>query len=1185
MNRLGKKITSFALAATTFVWLSGAMMFIPVAHGQTVADLQTQIAALLAQITALTAQLNTIQGGTPSGFTFTSDLTVGSKGEDVKALQQWLNANGFQVAASGAGSPGLETTTFGPLTRAALAKYQAANNITPSVGYFGPKTRAWVNSLAVSPPVVPPGTVPVPATGLTMTLAADNPAGVSVPFGANNVPFMKFNLSGSGKVDTITFTRIGAGVAADFAASGMYLLDETGARLTTGRTVNTTSHEVTFTGLNLNVSGVKTLTLVAAMRTSSAGAGNKNAFEINSASKISGSVEVGGSFPIRSNEFSLTSAGVPGVTITTSTIPSNPKVGELQAKLVTFKLENTSSTDDLMVNRVTLRYSGAVSRSYLSNFNLKYAGNVVATGAPVNSKDLLVLTFSPEFKLERGQSRIFELFGDVSAGTRAGSSETIKFYIEDANDIVAKSGLYGYGAIVTNSWTNATSIAIDGGQITITFNGPTAQDIPTNGQDVTVADFTVASANNVEVKNLRFTFTSTGMGGATNEKITDLKVKDSVSGSVIAGPYGTDLTTTTAGIVLSDTWTIGAGQSRRLKVTVDVGSASALGNDTAYVTLVAFNSTDIKNVDSNTDVATSDIVPNGVTGNTMTIKAPDLTVTLAGQPSSRTLSAGATNVDLLGVNLRAVSDDIQIRTIKLTASGASLSAAQLTDSLGQIVLLLGGTQIGLSKSFTGSALPLTAEFTNLNKTIKKGESMTLVARSLALSNIASSTTYVVGLADLSADITAVDTQGNTLSLTGSVNPVTGGGSVVVTLATPSLTITRVGAGSFDTDSTFAVAGGTRALTRLEFRATNGDVTVKKLQLGVSNSATTATDTGIADEIAEVVGGVGGVSLRMCSDSGCTSKTDVAGLTGLAVDATGNRAGTALAESPTGFFTIPRGETRYFVVEALLNQIQIGSGDKGDSGTSLYASVGAGNSGTTFEAVSGNTTLTTFTTSTGGIARAVVGTEKIVLRSVPTLSVAKPQGVLANGTVPVIDVIIGADTAPIAIKAFGINIAATLASVTAPTGGTGTANGNVDITNITTNATVLIASVSGAAIAGGSSGDFYIVLLNPLLVYPGSPQTLRVKVTASDVGTAANGARLLAQLDRNETSQFTSATSGDLLGVLMNFTGATTTQNASMIKQWAWADLSDDQTGVVTNTDWANAVLIRPFPTDSVSITP
>ena len=77
---------------------------------------------------------------------FTRSLTTGSSGNDVKNLQQYLNAKGFTVSLTGPGSQGNETNYFGALTRQALARFQKAHSIYPSVGYFGPITRGFVNS-------------------------------------------------------------------------------------------------------------------------------------------------------------------------------------------------------------------------------------------------------------------------------------------------------------------------------------------------------------------------------------------------------------------------------------------------------------------------------------------------------------------------------------------------------------------------------------------------------------------------------------------------------------------------------------------------------------------------------------------------------------------------------------------------------------------------------------------------------------------------------------------------------------------------------------------------------------------------------------------------------------------------------------------------------------------------------
>lgn len=82
----------------------------------------------------------------PVGYTWTRDLYLGVVGDDVKHLQMYLNNHGYTVAVSGAGSAGNETTYFGQLTKHAVMKLQAKNNINPVAGYFGPLTRAFVNT-------------------------------------------------------------------------------------------------------------------------------------------------------------------------------------------------------------------------------------------------------------------------------------------------------------------------------------------------------------------------------------------------------------------------------------------------------------------------------------------------------------------------------------------------------------------------------------------------------------------------------------------------------------------------------------------------------------------------------------------------------------------------------------------------------------------------------------------------------------------------------------------------------------------------------------------------------------------------------------------------------------------------------------------------------------------------------
>ena len=71
--------------------------------------------------------------------TFIRNLTLGSKGIDVIALQAILEGKGYLTMPVG-----VAKGYFGLLTRRALAQYQQAEGILPALGFFGPKTRAHI---------------------------------------------------------------------------------------------------------------------------------------------------------------------------------------------------------------------------------------------------------------------------------------------------------------------------------------------------------------------------------------------------------------------------------------------------------------------------------------------------------------------------------------------------------------------------------------------------------------------------------------------------------------------------------------------------------------------------------------------------------------------------------------------------------------------------------------------------------------------------------------------------------------------------------------------------------------------------------------------------------------------------------------------------------------------------------
>ncbi|PIR38319.1 MAG: hypothetical protein COV34_01795 [Candidatus Zambryskibacteria bacterium CG10_big_fil_rev_8_21_14_0_10_42_12] len=112
-----------------------------------VRDLQEKLKALLSG-SNLSDTINN-----SSTCLFEKDLYVGSQGEDVRCLQQYLNNNGYVLAESGIGSPGNESTFFGLLTKNTLKTFQEFYGdvilkplgLTSGTGYFGESTRTFIN--------------------------------------------------------------------------------------------------------------------------------------------------------------------------------------------------------------------------------------------------------------------------------------------------------------------------------------------------------------------------------------------------------------------------------------------------------------------------------------------------------------------------------------------------------------------------------------------------------------------------------------------------------------------------------------------------------------------------------------------------------------------------------------------------------------------------------------------------------------------------------------------------------------------------------------------------------------------------------------------------------------------------------------------------------------------------------
>ena len=231
-----------------------ALSFASPVGAVTVAELQNQINALM-------AQLATLQGGSSVSTTFTTDLTIGSKGDQVSALQQALVSKGFLTMPAG-----VAYGYFGNLTKSAVAAWQAANGITPAVGYFGPKSRAAFGGAVAGTPGTPstpatPGSTGITTPGVegTLSVTSNNSGLVSTAYaGDSKIAILGFNVEAKTSDIAIQRVKLDLGTVTKLYTKGyskMYVTD--GSNVLASMDLNSSTvvkdnsrYFITFTGFS-----------------------------------------------------------------------------------------------------------------------------------------------------------------------------------------------------------------------------------------------------------------------------------------------------------------------------------------------------------------------------------------------------------------------------------------------------------------------------------------------------------------------------------------------------------------------------------------------------------------------------------------------------------------------------------------------------------------------------------------------------------------------------------------------------------------------------------------------------------------------------------------------------------------------------------------------------------------------
>ncbi|MEW6027588.1 MAG: hypothetical protein AB1599_09890, partial [Planctomycetota bacterium] len=654
-------------------------------------------------------------------------------------------------------------------------------------------------------------------TGLSVALAASTPASATIPSSASNVPFASFNFTASSDgavtISSLKFMRTGVGATTNFI--NMYLY-EGETRLTNGRSVNSSSNQITFNGFNYSVPAgtTKTLTLVGDIDASITG---NHAFSIQEANYVSTTATVSGSFPMTGNTMSISATNVGKVTVTKGSNPGNITAGSNDKELTSFTLA-VSSTEDANIERVTLYHAGSVSNSEITNLELKTGGVTVATASEIPSNGLVTFEFATPYEITKGNSKKFYVYGDVSSSARA--AQTVKFYMESNSDVRAIGQTYSYPLTVAIGTTDSanetgtgtydgsttdtkyTTTSIEAGDVTVTTNGPAATNVAANSDDVVLLNFSVTGKVDAEIRSMQLEIHAANFGDAdldvsdttvSSNYITDIKITDIDTGEIVWGSVDISsfsdaggATNDGVGYTFTNTVTLEGGVTRNFKVTADLSSSLTAGSTlTAVIGDEAdantFTASGVKATATNTYLTS--IVPGTYTsGNQMTIQTASLTTSRATiVPLAQNVVRGTTGVEAASITFDASSSgaDVKVTQIKLSgyvdsysgtaaltkdSTAPSEGTLEVKDVVSAVYIYERAsngtlTQLGTAETYDTSG---EATFDSLNWTIPKESSKILLVKFDIAAGISTILDYgeddvvrvAADITDVSADIAA-----------------------------------------------------------------------------------------------------------------------------------------------------------------------------------------------------------------------------------------------------------------------------------------------------------------------------------------------------------------------------------------------------------------------------------------------
>lgn len=1153
--------TKFAKFVSGIVGFAMAFSFVvtPVtASAATAEELQLQINSLLATINALSAQLASSTGGSSAstGYTFNTNLTVGSTGTDVMNLQKVLNMSAdTKVANSGNGSPGMETSYFGPATKAAVMKFQSKYGISPVAGYVGAITRAKLNSMnsvvVVPPPVVTPGTNP--QGGSLMISAASQPMNSLAPTSAARVPFTSLTLTaGSSDVTVNSITVERSGLAQDAVFAGVVLLDQNGTQIGIAKTLNSNHQAMVGEPWVIRAGTSQTVTVagnMASSLTSYAGqVAGLNVVAVNTSASVSGSLPIMGAMHTINASLTLGAATVQ----VSSFDPGSAQTKEIGTTGYKFSgiRVTAGSAEQVKLWSVRFNQSGSASSNDLANVKVYVDGTAYDTVVSSDGKYYSAM-FSGGILIDKGLAKDIYIQGDIVGTGSAG--RTVKFDIYKTTDLYLSGVTYGYGITPTGSNTVGTTVLstsatpyLTGSTVTVSAGSVTsiqkatsvaAQNIAVNVANQVLGGFTTdIKGEPISVQTLTFTIATSGTW-TSSTGITSITIVDS-NGAVVAGPVD-EASTCTSGctITFTDTITFPVGQK-----TYTLKGKLPTGAPNGATVIVSATTGSWANITGQTTGNTITLSSGTVAMNTMTVKSASLAISVSTTPSAQSIVSGAQGVTFANYQLDASQsgEDVRFSSIplKITFAGSAtanmLSSCQLYDGATSLTT---GSNVPNMNPTAAIATAADVTFTlDQQLTIPKGTVKTITLKCNVSSAAVTNNSFNWGIqASPSITVTGVTSGADvTETVTASVGQ-------VQTVSAGYLTVTT----DSSSPSYALVAAGTtgNVVGSYKIRATNDSVNLNKLGLKLTaGAASDLTNVTIWDGSTQV---------------------------GSATFVGSNTVATSTFASP---LLLTKDTDKILTIKA--DFAAVGTSQPGTEGQLIKIDInGNDTTGTEGTGVGSGSTVN-LATSGSSASTSVSGVR--LFKSFPTLAkLSVPTNTLNNGTQSLLRFRVTAgSTGDVGIYKFTLTVATTTATVTGINIKAFTDSGfSTPVAGVSSDGSMLTTNLTGAAWAS-SATHLDIFAQN------GSSATTTIQVPAGSVryfdvigtvASASTGASVQTQLIGDTTIPTAGATT----------TALNVNNEATALNNFIWSPNSTT-TSVYSANDWTNGYGVIGLPSGGMS---